>query len=89
MNLLDLINVILYDSSIQKQRLLPIQIQKRLPTMKLAIRIFALSVVVAGAAAAATTPKSAPALPSHQSATASFPPWGCGGHLCSVSPAGQ
>ena len=31
--------------------------------MKLAIRIFVLSVVVAGAAAAATTPKTAPAIP--------------------------
>ena len=37
--------------------------------MKLAIRIFALSVVVAGAAAAATTPEGRSAIPSHQSAT--------------------
>jgi len=46
--------------------------------MKSVIRIFALSVVVAGAAAAATTPKAAPALPSHQSATASMPSPACG-----------
>jgi hypothetical protein len=49
--------------------------------MRLAIRIFALSVVVAGAAAAATTSKSAPAVPSHQSATASLPTPGCGPYM--------
>ncbi|MGO9776136.1 MAG: hypothetical protein ACLQGT_03940 [Terracidiphilus sp.] len=41
--------------------------------MKLAIRIFVLSIVVAGGAAAAITPKTAPALPSHQSASATVP----------------
>ncbi len=41
--------------------------------MKLAVRIFALSVAVAGITAAATTPRTAPVLPSHQSATASVP----------------
>jgi hypothetical protein len=41
--------------------------------MKLAIRIFALSLIVAGGAAAAVTPKTAQRIPSHQSATASFP----------------
>ncbi|MGC9157706.1 MAG: hypothetical protein ACP5FH_01855 [Terracidiphilus sp.] len=41
--------------------------------MKLALRIFALSVAVAGITAAATTPRTANVLPSHQSATASFP----------------
>jgi hypothetical protein len=57
--------------------------------MKLAIRIFALSIVVAGiSAAAAISPKAAPAIPSHQSAAVnlssmdSIPPLGCGGHLC-------
>jgi len=55
--------------------------------MKLAIRIFVLSVVVAGAAAAATTSKSAPAIRSHQSATASMPIVPCGGHMaCYASP---
>lgn len=39
--------------------------------MKLAIRIFALFVVVAGAAAASTS--KTVAIPSHQSATAGFP----------------
>jgi hypothetical protein len=46
--------------------------------MKTAIRIFALSVVVAGAAAASVSHKSAPVIPSHQSATASLPVPGCG-----------
>jgi hypothetical protein len=50
--------------------------------MKLAIRIFALSVVVAGVTAAAITPKtSTVVLPSHQSATASMPSPCCGGHM--------
>lgn len=55
--------------------------------MKLVVRIFALSVVVAGAAAAATTSKTAPVVfPSHQSATASFPMPVCARHLCAVNP---
>jgi hypothetical protein len=46
-----------------------------------------LSVVVAGAAAAATTSKTAPVVfPSHQSATASFPMPVCARHLCAVNP---
>jgi P pilus assembly chaperone PapD len=52
--------------------------------MKLAIRIFALFVVVAGAAAAAVTPKATPVIRSHQSATASFPIPECGPHICPV-----
>jgi hypothetical protein len=55
--------------------------------MKLAIRIFALSIVVAGFAAA-TTPKTARALPSRQSATATFPGPVCGPYLCPPEPAG-
>jgi hypothetical protein len=54
--------------------------------MKFAIRIFALSLIVAGAAAAAVTPKTAPAVPSHQSATASLPAPGCGPYMCAVNP---
>jgi hypothetical protein len=54
--------------------------------MKLAIRILALTVVVAGAAAATVSPKSAPALPSHQSATMSNPTPGCGPHVCPPEP---
>ncbi len=54
--------------------------------MKLAIRIFALSVVVAGAAAAAVTPKTAPVIASHQSATASFPTPMCGPYICPAQP---
>ena len=41
--------------------------------MKLAIRIFALSVVVAGAAAASVSSSTPRTIPSHQSATASNP----------------
>jgi hypothetical protein len=56
--------------------------------MKLAIRIFALSVVFVGGAAAVLAPKSAPAVPSHQSATASLPTPGCGPHVptCPTNP---
>jgi hypothetical protein len=41
--------------------------------MKFAIRVFALSVVVAGVAAAAVTPKTTTTFQSHQSATANLP----------------
>ena len=41
--------------------------------MKLVIRMFALTVVFAGVAAASVTPSAKPAIPSHQSATASNP----------------
>jgi hypothetical protein len=41
--------------------------------MKLAIHIFALSVVVAGVAAAAITPKTTTPFQSHQSATVNLP----------------
>jgi hypothetical protein len=57
--------------------------------MKLAIRIFVLSIVVAGGAAAAVTPKTAPAFPSHQSASATVPLPQCGPGQpggCLVSP---
>jgi len=44
--------------------------------MKLAIRIFALTIVFVGFAAAATTPKAAQSIQSHQSASVFFPaPW--------------
>jgi hypothetical protein len=59
--------------------------------MKLAIRIFALFVVVVGVAAAATTSKTAPVvIQSHQSATATMPA-PCGGpHVgCYASPSGN
>jgi len=46
--------------------------------MKLAVRAFALLVVVAGGAAAAVTPRNTPILPSHQSPTAAFPIATCG-----------
>jgi hypothetical protein len=44
--------------------------------MKLVVRILALSVVVAGGAAAAITPKT-PAINSHQAATATMPVPAC------------
>jgi hypothetical protein len=49
--------------------------------MKLAIRIFALSVVVAGGAAAAISPRTANAVSNHLSATASLPIPTCGPHV--------
>jgi len=54
--------------------------------MKLAIRIFALFVVVAGAAAATSSTTST--FVSHQSAVAGFPGPGCGvnGYPCPVQP---
>jgi hypothetical protein len=54
-----------------------ISILKGLPIMKLAVRILALSVVVAGGVAAATTPKSVPAINSRQASTATMPTPGC------------
>jgi len=53
--------------------------------MKLAIRIFALSVVFAGAAAASVPSSATHALPSRQSATEGMPGPGCGPHLCPSS----
>ncbi len=55
--------------------------------MKLAIRIAALAIVVAGGVAAYCTPKSASALPSHQSATANGPTPECDGGWCPGDPA--
>ena len=52
---------------------LSIQFYGRLPNMKLVIRIFALSIVVAGAAAASVSSSAPRTIPSHQSATASNP----------------
>jgi hypothetical protein len=49
--------------------------------MKLAIRIFALSIVIAGVAAASVTPKNALVTRSFQSATASMPHPGCGPNM--------
>jgi hypothetical protein len=54
--------------------------------MKLALRIFALTVVVAGATAAATAPRTTPPIASHQSATASLPIPGCGPYICPPNP---
>jgi hypothetical protein len=51
----------------------PFQILKGLPTMKLAVRIFALSIVFAGVAAASVSSSSSRAIPSHQAAIAGNP----------------
>jgi hypothetical protein len=56
--------------------------------MKLAIRIFAMTIVVAGVAAAATTPRTAQPVASHQSATASMPTPACGPYICPPLPPG-
>jgi len=59
--------------------------------MKLAIRLFAVSLVLSAAAAAAVAPKNAPVFPSHQSATASNPIPECGPHVptCPATPTGN
>lgn len=49
--------------------------------MKLAIRVFAFSVVVAGAAAAAVSPSHKAMIASHQSATAANPIPACGPYI--------
>ena len=57
--------------------------------MKLAIRIFALSVVVAGAAAASVSSASTKAFPTHQAATESMPIPTCGPGMPMCSPDGK
>jgi len=55
--------------------------------MKLALRIFALCVVFAGAAAATLSSTPSNVLASHQSATSAFPTPGCGpGMPCPTTP---
>jgi len=52
----------------------PLNLNKRgYIIMKLAVRILAISVVVVGVAAAATTSKTISVVPSHQVASAAFP----------------
>jgi hypothetical protein len=63
-----------YDATVKGTFVLsPTPISQRIRTMKTAIRIFALTAVVAGAAAAAITPSAAKPVVSHQSATAKMP----------------
>jgi hypothetical protein len=81
MKKIDLTLFLLYHFSVTEKQLSVNPSLKGLPTMKLAIRVLALSVVVAAAAAAAVTPKTATFVPSHRSATASFPIPGCGPHV--------
>jgi len=54
--------------------------------MKLAVRIFALSVVFAGVAAASVSTSTTRPVASHLSATASLPVPGCGPHICPPNP---
>jgi len=53
--------------------------------MKLAIRIFALSVVFAGAAAATVSSSTTHVIASHQSATSELPVPACGPHVPTCS----
>ena len=61
---------------------------ERLLTMKIAIRIFALSVVVAGAAAASVSSSTTRIFPSHQAATAEMPYPQCGPGMPCPPPGG-
>jgi hypothetical protein len=73
MKKMDLVKFIDYHFSCREIALPQNRIQKGLPIMKLAIRILALSVVVAGAAAATLSSSTTHAIPSQQSATAKMP----------------
>jgi hypothetical protein len=81
---LDLYRIMHYSFSEQEAGILSNLIQKGLPIMKLAIRAFAICVVLAGAAAATLTSGSRQ-VASHQSASAHFPIPICGpGIPCAV-----
>ena len=78
MNNLDLRVVIRYPFSVREEAF-PVNPNHRgLPTMKLILRVFALAVVFAGAAAASVSSSPKHVVASHQSATASFPIPTCG-----------
>jgi hypothetical protein len=57
--------------------------------MKLAVRIFALSVVVAGAAAASVSSSTTHVIRSHQSATETLPIPQCGPYIPTCTPPNQ
>jgi hypothetical protein len=57
--------------------------------MKLAIRIFAFTVVIAGAAAASVSSSTTHAVASHQSATSALPVPQCGPHVPTCPPDGK
>jgi hypothetical protein len=83
---MDLLQELLYHFSVTGKLSEPFDFRKGLPTMKLAIQIFALCVVVAGAAAASVSPKTTQLLASHQSATSALPVPCCGpGMPCPAS----
>jgi hypothetical protein len=86
MKLLDLRLFFIYDTSVQGDAF-PVNLKSaRGKIMKLAIRIFALSIVVAGAAAATVSSSTPRPISSHQSATARLPIPGCGPHICPPPP---
>jgi hypothetical protein len=86
MKKIDLSTLLSYDAKGVREGAPTRNFKKRLPMMKLTLRILAVLIVVAGGAAAAITPKSAPALPSHQSPSAAFPIPGCGPGICPPNP---
>jgi hypothetical protein len=57
--------------------------------MKLVVRIFALSLVIAGAAAASVSSTSSHSFRSHQSATETLPVPTCGPHMPGCQTSGQ
>lgn len=57
--------------------------------MKLVVRIFALSIVIAGAAAASVSSSTTHAVRSHQSATERMPIPACGPYVCPPGQNGQ
>jgi len=70
---MDLYSVPDYSEAVQDETPCANPKQKRLPVMKLAVRIFALSVVFVGVAAASVSHSLIRVVPSHQSATANNP----------------
>jgi hypothetical protein len=73
-----------YNYCMQREASLANLVHEGLPTMKLAIRIFALFVVIAGAAAA--TSSTTNVFTSHQSAAMAGPEPGCGEIPCPPPP---
>jgi hypothetical protein len=65
------------------------EIYKGLLIMKLVVRIFALSVVIAGAAAASVSSSTTHMVRSHQSATETMPVPACGPYVPTCPPPGQ
>jgi hypothetical protein len=73
MKKMDLMKIVVYDSSVQGDPSPVNSKSKGATTMKLAIRIFAMSIVFVGAAAASVSSATTNVIPSHLSATATRP----------------